>query len=132
MGQANGAFVGSDSTLVAPLSVGTGSYVGAGSTMTEDVPDDAAGADADELVITEIRIWSREERNALALAAIIIARLPIPSTRSADRVQAAIWRDRRASVRLRTACCRSSCPNGEHGTHSSCRGCCKGQEFAAV
>jgi bifunctional UDP-N-acetylglucosamine pyrophosphorylase/glucosamine-1-phosphate N-acetyltransferase len=33
-----GAFVGSDSTLVAPVTVGAGAYVGAGSTVTEDVP----------------------------------------------------------------------------------------------
>jgi bifunctional UDP-N-acetylglucosamine pyrophosphorylase/glucosamine-1-phosphate N-acetyltransferase len=36
-----GAFVGSDTTLVAPLTVGEGSYVAAGSTITEDVPKDA-------------------------------------------------------------------------------------------
>ena len=34
----NGAFVGSDSTLVAPVSVGEGAYIGAGSCITEDVP----------------------------------------------------------------------------------------------
>jgi bifunctional UDP-N-acetylglucosamine pyrophosphorylase/glucosamine-1-phosphate N-acetyltransferase len=36
-----GAFVGSDSTLVAPVTVGAGAYVGAGSTITEDVPPDS-------------------------------------------------------------------------------------------
>ena len=36
-----GAFVGSDATLVAPVTVGEGSYVAAGSTITEDVPKDA-------------------------------------------------------------------------------------------
>jgi bifunctional UDP-N-acetylglucosamine pyrophosphorylase/glucosamine-1-phosphate N-acetyltransferase len=36
-----GAFVGSDATLVAPVTVGEGSYVAAGSTITEDVPRDA-------------------------------------------------------------------------------------------
>lgn len=35
------AFIGSDATLVAPISVGDGSYVAAGSTVTEDVPADA-------------------------------------------------------------------------------------------
>lgn len=34
-------FVGSDSTLVAPLTVGDGAYVAAGSCITEDVPPDA-------------------------------------------------------------------------------------------
>lgn len=35
------AFVGSDSTLVAPVNVGDGAYVGAGSCITKDVPADA-------------------------------------------------------------------------------------------
>ncbi len=34
----NRAFVGSDSTLVAPVSVGEGAYIGAGSCVTMDVP----------------------------------------------------------------------------------------------
>ncbi|MCL2659668.1 MAG: bifunctional N-acetylglucosamine-1-phosphate uridyltransferase/glucosamine-1-phosphate acetyltransferase, partial [Acidobacteriaceae bacterium] len=34
-------FVGSDSTLVAPVTVASGSYVAAGSCITEDVPDGA-------------------------------------------------------------------------------------------
>jgi bifunctional UDP-N-acetylglucosamine pyrophosphorylase/glucosamine-1-phosphate N-acetyltransferase len=37
---ADGAFIGSDSQLVAPVKVGEGSYVGAGTTLTEDVPPD--------------------------------------------------------------------------------------------
>jgi bifunctional UDP-N-acetylglucosamine pyrophosphorylase/glucosamine-1-phosphate N-acetyltransferase len=37
----DGAFVGSDTTLVAPVTVGAGAYVAAGSTITEDVPQDA-------------------------------------------------------------------------------------------
>jgi bifunctional UDP-N-acetylglucosamine pyrophosphorylase/glucosamine-1-phosphate N-acetyltransferase len=36
-----GAFVGSDTTLVAPVTVGEGAYVAAGSTITDDVPKDA-------------------------------------------------------------------------------------------
>lgn len=35
------AFVGSDSTLVAPVSVGEGAYIAAGSCITEDVPEGA-------------------------------------------------------------------------------------------
>jgi bifunctional UDP-N-acetylglucosamine pyrophosphorylase/glucosamine-1-phosphate N-acetyltransferase len=37
----NGVFVGSDSTLVAPLTVADGAYIAAGSCITEDVPEDA-------------------------------------------------------------------------------------------
>ncbi|HUP49486.1 MAG TPA: bifunctional UDP-N-acetylglucosamine diphosphorylase/glucosamine-1-phosphate N-acetyltransferase GlmU [Thermoanaerobaculia bacterium] len=36
-----GAFIGSDTQLVAPVRVGKGAYVGAGSTITKDVPPDA-------------------------------------------------------------------------------------------
>ena len=37
----NGAFIGSDSQLVAPVKVGKGAYVGSGSTITKDVPADS-------------------------------------------------------------------------------------------
>ena len=36
-----GAFVGSDTTLVAPVTVGEGAYIAAGSSITQDVPKDA-------------------------------------------------------------------------------------------
>jgi bifunctional UDP-N-acetylglucosamine pyrophosphorylase / glucosamine-1-phosphate N-acetyltransferase len=38
-----GAFVGSDSALVAPVTIGRGAYVAAGSTITQDVPAGALG-----------------------------------------------------------------------------------------
>ena len=37
----DGVFVGSDSTLVAPLTIANGAYVAAGSCITENVPEDA-------------------------------------------------------------------------------------------
>jgi bifunctional UDP-N-acetylglucosamine pyrophosphorylase/glucosamine-1-phosphate N-acetyltransferase len=37
----DGAFIGSDSTLVAPVKIGSGAYVGAASCITEDVPANA-------------------------------------------------------------------------------------------
>ena len=37
----DGAFVGSDVMLVAPITVGEGAYIGAGSVITKDVPADA-------------------------------------------------------------------------------------------
>lgn len=36
-----GAFIGSDSQLVAPVTIGKNAYVGTGSTINEDVPEDA-------------------------------------------------------------------------------------------
>ena len=37
----NGAFIGSDSTLVAPITIGDGAYIAAGSCITENVPPNA-------------------------------------------------------------------------------------------
>jgi bifunctional UDP-N-acetylglucosamine pyrophosphorylase/glucosamine-1-phosphate N-acetyltransferase len=37
----DGAFIGSDSTLVAPVKIGRNAYVGAAACVTEDVPEDA-------------------------------------------------------------------------------------------
>ncbi len=39
----DGAFIGSDTTLIAPVRVGQNAYVGAGSTITDDVPAGALG-----------------------------------------------------------------------------------------
>jgi bifunctional UDP-N-acetylglucosamine pyrophosphorylase/glucosamine-1-phosphate N-acetyltransferase len=39
----DGAFVGSNSILVAPVRIGRGAYVAAGSVITKDVPEDALG-----------------------------------------------------------------------------------------
>jgi bifunctional UDP-N-acetylglucosamine pyrophosphorylase/glucosamine-1-phosphate N-acetyltransferase len=55
-----GAFIGSDATLVAPLEIGAGAYVAAGSTITEDVPGDAlALGRARQVVKPE---WARRRR----------------------------------------------------------------------
>ncbi len=43
---ADGVFIGSDTTLVAPLRVGEGAYIGAASCITEDVPPDVSGGSA--------------------------------------------------------------------------------------
>lgn len=37
------AFIGSNSALIAPVTIGNGAYVGAGSTISKDVPDNALG-----------------------------------------------------------------------------------------
>ena len=39
----DGAFIGSDSQLVAPVRIGKGAYVAAGSSIVEDVPEGALG-----------------------------------------------------------------------------------------
>ena len=53
-------FVGSDSTLVAPVRLGNGSYVGAGSCITDDVPDDALAIGRARQITKEG--WAAEKR----------------------------------------------------------------------
>jgi bifunctional UDP-N-acetylglucosamine pyrophosphorylase/glucosamine-1-phosphate N-acetyltransferase len=43
-----GAFVGSNSSLVAPVRIGAGAYVGSGSVITRDVPDDSLAVERGE------------------------------------------------------------------------------------
>ena len=42
----DGAFIGSDSQLIAPVTVGKGAYVGSGTTIREDVPAGALAVSA--------------------------------------------------------------------------------------
>jgi bifunctional UDP-N-acetylglucosamine pyrophosphorylase/glucosamine-1-phosphate N-acetyltransferase len=53
-------FIGSDSTLVAPVRVGKGAYVGAASCITEDVPEDALAVARGRQVVKEG--WVRQKR----------------------------------------------------------------------
>ena len=49
----DGAFVGTNSSLVAPLTVGAGSYIAAGSVITKDVPADALAVERNQPVTKE-------------------------------------------------------------------------------
>src|SRR6185437_12709307 len=49
----DGSFIGSDSTLVAPVRIGKGAYVAAGSTVTSDVPEDALAIGRSTQVLKE-------------------------------------------------------------------------------
>ena len=58
----DGAFIGSDSTLVAPVRVGRGAYVGAASCITSDVPEEALAVGRARQIVKEG--WVREKRAA--------------------------------------------------------------------
>jgi len=62
-----GVFIGSDSVLVAPVRIGNGAYVAAGSTITENIPADGLGI-ARGRQVTKPR-WASRKRRELARAA---------------------------------------------------------------
>ncbi|MDA9615210.1 bifunctional N-acetylglucosamine-1-phosphate uridyltransferase/glucosamine-1-phosphate acetyltransferase, partial [Pseudomonadota bacterium] len=46
-------FIGTNSSLVAPVNIGKGAYVGAGSVITKDVPDESLAVARGKQVIKE-------------------------------------------------------------------------------
>ncbi len=56
----DGVFIGSDSTLVAPVRIGKGAYVAAASCITADVPEDALALGRAHQTVKEG--WAREKR----------------------------------------------------------------------
>ncbi len=56
----NGAFIGSDSTLVAPVKVGRDAYVGAASCITDDVPPDSLAIGRAKQIVKEG--WVKDKR----------------------------------------------------------------------
>ena len=59
-----GAFIGTNSSLVAPVKIGDGAYIGSGSVVTKDVPADALAFERSEQVIKEG--WAARFRAAKA------------------------------------------------------------------
>ena len=59
-----GAFIGSNTALVAPVSVGDRAIVGAGSTITRDVPADAVAVERSDQAVHEGRAVSLREAKA--------------------------------------------------------------------
>ena len=60
----DGVFVGSDSTLVAPVKIGRGAYIGAASCITEDVPEDSLALGRARQTTKEGWAKSKRERQA--------------------------------------------------------------------
>ncbi len=56
-----GAFIGSNTALVAPVTIGAGAYVGAGSTITRDVPPGKLGLTRARQVVTERRLLKKKK-----------------------------------------------------------------------
>ena len=54
------SFIGTNSSLVAPVNIGVGAYVGAGSVITKDVPNDALAVGRGKQVIKED--WAKNKK----------------------------------------------------------------------
>jgi len=63
----DGVFVGSDTTLVAPIRLGSGAYVGAASCLTDDVPEDSLAVARARQMNKEG--WAKTKREQMAAAA---------------------------------------------------------------
>ena len=63
-----GVFVGSDSTLVAPVTIEDGAYIGAGSCITKDVPEDSLPALPDHRSCRLKKGWASGEASQLEAA----------------------------------------------------------------
>jgi bifunctional UDP-N-acetylglucosamine pyrophosphorylase / glucosamine-1-phosphate N-acetyltransferase len=58
----DGVFVGSDSTLVAPVKLGKGAYVGAASCITEDVPPESLALGRAKQIVKEGWVKNKRQR----------------------------------------------------------------------
>ncbi|HET8733273.1 MAG TPA: bifunctional UDP-N-acetylglucosamine diphosphorylase/glucosamine-1-phosphate N-acetyltransferase GlmU [Anaeromyxobacteraceae bacterium] len=79
-----GAFIGSDSILVAPIEIGDGAYVAAGSTLTDPVPPGALALGRARQITKEGWVASREAEKQMKGAASAPAR-PAPRARPSGR-----------------------------------------------
>ena len=56
----DGSFIGTNSSLIAPITIGKNAYVGAGSTITKDVPDSSLGISRSKQ--KNIKDWSKNKK----------------------------------------------------------------------
>jgi bifunctional UDP-N-acetylglucosamine pyrophosphorylase/glucosamine-1-phosphate N-acetyltransferase len=59
---ADGAFVGTNVSMVAPITIGEGAYIGSGSVVTKDVPPDALAVERSQQIVKEG--WAARKRAA--------------------------------------------------------------------
>jgi bifunctional UDP-N-acetylglucosamine pyrophosphorylase/glucosamine-1-phosphate N-acetyltransferase len=70
----NGAFIGSNSALVAPVKIGDGAYIGTGSVITKDVPAGALAIARAKQVVKEG--WAKRLRQVKALGKNLTRKKP--------------------------------------------------------
>jgi len=70
------AFIGSNTALVAPVTVGAGAYIGAGSTITKDVPPGKLGISRGRQVIKERRLIDQQPEKVKSAEPLTAENLP--------------------------------------------------------
>ncbi|HEY0224093.1 MAG TPA: DapH/DapD/GlmU-related protein, partial [Pseudolabrys sp.] len=78
-----GSFIGSNSSLVAPVKIGDGAYIGSGSVVTKDVPADALAVARTQQTIKEG--WAKRLRQLKGLRKTLAAK---PATKAPAKGQA--------------------------------------------
>ena len=98
----DGAFIGSDTQLIAPVTVGKGAYVGTGTTVREDVPAGALAVSAGKQ--RNIEGWVEEKKKKQevgirnqGLATHANQRLQLPEIRNQPCAESSDTSDRRTS-----------------------------------
>ena len=71
-----GAFIGSNTALVAPVTVGAGAYVGAGSTITKDVPPGKLGIARARQVNKDRRLVGKKKEEDSGSFSVMMLALP--------------------------------------------------------
>jgi bifunctional UDP-N-acetylglucosamine pyrophosphorylase / glucosamine-1-phosphate N-acetyltransferase len=90
-------FIGSDTALVAPVRIGDGAYVAAGSVITDNVPPDALGIARGRQANKPG--WARARRRELAAASKSKSRSKSRPGRTRDRRRKSVARPRRGNKR---------------------------------
>jgi len=90
-------FIGSGTQLVAPLRIGDGAYVGAGSTLTQDVPSDALAVTRAPQLVKEG--WATRKRAAQERRRGQVAARASSKSKEATKAKAAAPRERVSTAR---------------------------------
>src|SRR5262249_732928 len=90
----DGAFIGSDTTLVAPVRIGQGAYIAAGSSITDAVPADSLALGRARQAVKEGWAKQRKERNGAVKERPAPPRLTLHLFgRFAEQRAGGIWED---------------------------------------
>ena len=116
------AFIGSDTALVAPVSVGDNAYIGTGSVITEDVPAGAFAIARERQVTKDGRGLQIAERNRAAKAG---KNAPKPAAKADTKPLAEVEPKRAAKPAAATTASKASKPSGAAKTATPAKAAAK-------